>query len=553
MQGHEKSIGGKSSGLEFQIISVCDNCIVRFAERFYMATKRRKPIAVVDLFAGAGGLGEGFSAFADPTGKRYFENVASIEKDEFSHQTLLLRHFLHTFGSKGFPAEYYDFLDNKMTKDELFELYPENFKHAKNTALKILLGPDNRKSVKKILSNQIGKDNPWVLLGGPPCQAYSLVGRSRMKNDPKFQNDPRHFLYKEYLRTIADHRPSVFIMENVKGLLSSKAGNAKMIDLILDDLKNPSEATGIGKQLRYNLYGLSGDSLPGLAGSPSDFLVKCEKFGIPQGRHRVFIMGIRSDLEAIPTKLIHQEPPTLHQTIGNLPKIRSRVSRSEDTYSTWKKIISGIRKIMRKAGKGSAGLDKKLIAEIIGNIGKFPKSDPSGKSQRYPRPFQTNHQALTFIQDKKLKNLNGHEARSHMASDLVRYFFAANFGKINGYSPKLENFPMEILPDHQNVVGGVDGKKFLDRFRVQLKDRHASTVTSHISKDGHYFIHYDPIQSRSLTVREAARIQTFPDNYKFEGPRTSQYHQVGNAVPVFLSMQIAEIVFKVMEEAHGKS
>src|SRR5690606_5990996 len=130
--------------------------------------------------------------------------------------------------------------------------------------------------------------------------------------------------------------------------------------------------------------------------------------------------------------------------------------------------------------------------------------------------------------DSRLAALDSHEARAHMASDLRRYAFAASFASITGKSPKLADFPEELLPEHQNVELGREGKMFADRFRVQLPDQPSTTITSHISKDGHYFIHYDPLQCRSLTVREAARLQTFPDNYKFEGPRTAQYHQVGN-------------------------
>jgi DNA (cytosine-5)-methyltransferase 1 len=154
-----------------------------------------------------------------------------------------------------------------------------------------------------------------------------------------------------------------------------------------------------------------------------------------------------------------------------------------------------------------------------------------------------------WYHDPKLNGVINHETRGHMGSDLHRYHFMASHAGSKEASLKLEDLPETLLPAHKNVQEAISSKSlFNDRFRVQLKDRPATTITSHISKDGHYFIHYDPKQCRSMTVREAARIQTFPDNYKFEGPRTSQYIQVGNAVPPLLAKQIADIVYNLLED-----
>ena len=133
-----------------------------------------------------------------------------------------------------------------------------------------------------------------------------------------------------------------------------------------------------------------------------------------------------------------------------------------------------------------------------------------------------------------------HQSKSHMKSDLWRYFFSACYSKAHRKSPLLTDYPEILLPNHKNATP--ENTKFLDRFKVQVGDRPASTVTSHISKDGHFFIHHDPAQCRAWSVREAARVQTFPDNYFFEGNRTAQYKQVGNAVPPLLAYQIADVV-----------
>jgi DNA (cytosine-5)-methyltransferase 1 len=129
-----------------------------------------------------------------------------------------------------------------------------------------------------------------------------------------------------------------------------------------------------------------------------------------------------------------------------------------------------------------------------------------------------------------------------MPADLTRYLFAATFAEVTGRAPKAHDFPNKLAPKHSNWRTGI----FSDRFRVQIAERPASTITSHISKDGHYFIHPDPSQCRSLTVREAARLQTFPDDYVFLGNRTEQYVQVGNAVPPYLAKQIASALFAAL-------
>jgi DNA (cytosine-5)-methyltransferase 1 len=131
-----------------------------------------------------------------------------------------------------------------------------------------------------------------------------------------------------------------------------------------------------------------------------------------------------------------------------------------------------------------------------------------------------------------------------MDKDLARYLYATCFADVHKVSPRLSDFPAPLQPDHENASTG----DFADRFRVQIGEQPSTTITSHISKDGHYFIHPDPNQCRSMTVREAARLQTFPDNYYFCGPRTAQCVQVGNAVPPLLAHQIAKSIWSILEQ-----
>lgn len=502
---------------------------------------------VIDIFAGPGGLGEGFAAFNGGGKKPRFLGAVAIERDEFSHQTLLLRHFIRCFRD-GIPDDYYEYLERRIELKELYRRFPAQHAEAAASAVRISLGPENHNQVRKLINQKLSDCRKWVLVGGPPCQAYSLVGRSRMMGNPDFENDERHFLYREYLKIIVDHRPPVFVMENVKGLLSATIDGVPVINKIVSDLSRPKMALRDAPNgLAYRLYSLSEQETPEHEVDPRLFLVRSEEYGVPQARHRMFIVGIRRDVDVRPRQLRPHTAPTVRETIAGLPAIRSSLSRGGDSFAGWLKEISELQSLNIAPQLNGAPYAKAVLSGIKLHLKKDADRPQEQSSLRYPRRRSDRHAALSAMFDPRLKVLTGHESRGHMASDLRRYLYASVFAEVTGRSPKLADFPKALLPDHRNVDLGRTGKMFSDRFRVQLPDEVSTTITSHISKDGHYFIHYDPLQCRSLSVREAARLQTFPDNYRFEGPRTSQYHQVGNAVPPYLAGQIAEIVAEVLD------
>jgi DNA (cytosine-5)-methyltransferase 1 len=506
----------------------------------------KEPYKVIDVFAGPGGLGEGFAALNQGSGKSSFKLALSIEKDPEAHSTLLLRSFYRQFAPGNVPKEYWSYAKGEITKAALFELYPQQTKAASAEAQCIELGKTPHLEVKNLISQRLDGSEKWVLVGGPPCQAYSLVGRARMKkNNPDFEDDVRHLLYKEYLRIIADHRPPVFVMENVKGILSAQHSGANIIESILSDLRKPSAVVSDRKSgLGYKLYSLV-DNKPPEDCDPEDFLVRAELYGIPQARHRMLILGVRDDINITPGILQKSDTTTVAQAIGDLPKIRSRVSKEPDTLELWQKILGSISSAAwyREGRKNSLAETIKKIDSALVEIQK--------------QELKTGAEAMSYTGIPKIFAdwyrhgcglvVTNHAGRSHMRSDLHRYLFASAFAAANGRTAHLKDFPKELLPKHTNVQEGVKNNHFSDRFRAQVGGSPSTTITSHISKDGHYFIHYDSAQCRSLTVREAARLQTFPDSYKFEGGRTSQYHQVGNAVPPLLSMKVAEIVHDILK------
>lgn len=501
-------------------------------------------IPIIDIFAGPGGLGEGFSAFK-PDSKYGFKIALSIEKESFAHQTLTLRSFFRQFQDEEVPEEYYQYLRGELDKEVLFNKFPMEAKLAQDEAWNATLGDPKfpAKNIDAKIDAALKGKGEWVLIGGPPCQAYSLAGRSRMAQEQeRHRSDIKHFLYEEYLRIIKVHKPALFVMENVKGLLSAVVPDEEkgsMFERILEDLKRPG----------YKIYSLSTkpetlkDGIPVYA-EGSDFLIKSEKYGIPQSRHRVILLGIRNDIDVHPDILSEiQKPVSIRKAIGDLPKIRSKISArdSKDSFEAWSKAISEF--------PGINDLGTKLRSIIRAKLKNLTHENTGKLFYRFNNQNINTNPLKEWYFDARIGGACNHEARSHMRSDLHRYFFASCYALLNKKSPSLNEFPEHLYPKHENVTENDGDIIFADRFRVQVKNRPSTTVVSHISKDGHYYIHYDPTQARSLTVREAARLQTFPDNYFFEGPRTSQYQQVGNAVPPLLASKIAVIVYAVMEKA----
>jgi DNA (cytosine-5)-methyltransferase 1 len=506
------------------------------------------PIPIIDLFAGPGGLGEGFSALRFD-GRPVFKIGLSIEKDVEAHRTLELRAFYRQFPDGQIPPDYYQYLGGMISRSALFGAHPVAARHAQKEAWNATLGITSPQEIDLRISEALAGRRNWLLIGGPPCQAYSLVGRSKMigeKGREEYETDHRHFLYREYLRIIADFQPRVFVMENVKGLLSATLNGESTISKILADLQHPIAAIHGPRHRDANVtYRLVSLAVPasGVSGefSPADFIVRAEKYGVPQCRHRLIIVGISERVKGSPGLLTKQTENTVADAIGDLPPLRSGLSKEPDSDAAWCEAVGSIRK--------SPWLCAPQVDADVRRQIKSQLDELSADLERGSDEAKTSRKALRLHSDwfrpDGYKGICNHATRSHIRADLHRYFFLAAFAQVHGRSPLLEEFPKDLLPKHQNVAAALKETKFNDRFRVQVSNRPATTVVSHISKDGHYYIHPDPSQCRSLTVREAARLQTFPDNYFFEGPRTQQYHQVGNAVPPFLAHQIASVVSRL--------
>ncbi|MBX3738960.1 MAG: DNA cytosine methyltransferase [Candidatus Didemnitutus sp.] len=490
-------------------------------------------IPVIDLFAGPGGLNEGFNRTRDVRGRRVFGTVISVECDPFAHRTLELRALFRKLAERGDLDDYLRYTRGEITRDELMRRAGDLAQSAAEEAMQARLGdPAHDREIEARIRRALRRagSGECVLIGGPPCQAYSLVGRARRRNDATFAEDHKHVLYREYLRIVGLFRPAVFLMENVPGLLSAKFQGAGTFDMICADLRSAG----------YTVHAL-GDGAE--SDDPRRFVVRADEHGVPQSRARIFLLGLRADLKLAAAPLMRPDPGVIHtvaDVVSDLPAIRSRLSKGGgDSGPAWAAEIARAFTPRRIAAMEPV-VAGRLAHELSGLRTDLPLGAPHMERARGgPRALRE------WYEDAPCGVLN-HNSRGHMASDLHRYMYWAAYGAVHHRSPTLHDVPAFLLPEHANVGRDPDTMPFGDRFRVQLGKRPSTTVVSHIAKDGHYYIHPSARQCRSLSVREAARLQTFPDSYLFEGPITEQYKQVGNAVPPWLASRLGALVHGIL-------
>ncbi|MEA1961895.1 MAG: DNA cytosine methyltransferase [Bacillota bacterium] len=448
------------------------------------------PNYVIDLFSGAGGLTEGFA-------REGFDIITHIEKDPWACETLRTRVCYHWLKENNRLDIYNNYLrstvsikKNAALKEEIiYSCYPELNNLVKNRVLNKTFGntlenPDTISSGDAIryisnIARQNGVQSISTVIGGPPCQAYSLIGRGRMKEQAS--TDDRNFLFKFYLDIVNEFKPKLFVFENVPGILSAQ--NGQLFPAIREEFDR------IG-------YGF----VSGPNASDQENIINCKDYGVYQPRRRLILFGYR---------------------IADYPQ--------GFTYPDFAQFMVNLDEPMNTANAIS-DLPHLLVGQ--GSDFWYREYDHNRELSRYQSMMREGSPGV----------LN-HFARPHRTDDLEIYALQID-ASLRGEKISYSQLP-ERLQLHKN-----SGKKvFEDRFRVHGSQELPHTIVAHISKDGHYNIHPDPNQRRSLTVREAARIQSFPDNYFFEGPRTAQFVQVGNAVPPLLSHIIAMAVRTELEAA----
>lgn len=451
---------------------------------------------IVDLFAGCGGLSEGFKQAG-------FEIIAQVEMDESACQTLITRHIYHELRAIHRGRVYDDYLRGIISQEVILSENPLIQDLVQHRVIQAQFGREKTDDIvdKIVESTRIhSASRCHVLLGGPPCQPYSVIGRSR---DPfRMSNDERHFLYTYYLEILERLQPDFFVYENVPGLFTAKAKGNGVFRKILSDFSSLHPAYEITPPLLK------------VSDDPGSYVLNAADFGVPQYRKRLILIGYKKSLES------------------SNPETRNLFS------------------LLQNEGTGNRGARLLTVADAISDL---PSLRP-GEGDDAWFGFYTQSGTLKSYERRMRQGSLGvlnHRARKHMAGDLARYRFFIEHQQNGNRAANLIDLVNErpdLAPEHHTK------DKFLDRFKVQWWSKPASTITAHIRKDGHYYIHPDIDQCRSFTVREAARCQSFPDNFKFEGPRTEQFKQVGNAVPPLLASAIARVLIVQLRKIYdGRS
>lgn len=413
-----------------------------------------KKLTFIDLFAGAGGLSEGFI-------RAGYEPIAHVEMDEAACYTLRTRAAYHYLKANDEFDTYLQYLKGEINRETLYSMIPAG---VLNSVINLPIGDDSNPKIYATIESMLGKRKVDLIIGGPPCQAYSLVGRARSKDG--MQSDQRNYLYEQYAMYLAKFKPKMFVFENVLGLKSAGSG------VYLQSMQKLFDKKGYHMKL---------------------FTLEANNFGVLQNRKRVIILGWRKelkismpDLEAIRTESSHK----VKDLFIDLPHL--------------------------KAGEG---LDK-------------------GGKYRKPK--------TSYLDWSGIRNgidiLTQHISRPNTEQDKEIYRIAVEKMQ-EGQRLSYTSLPKR-LRTHKNE------HSFFDRFKVvNAEAEYAQTVVAHIAKDGHYYIHPDIKQNRSITVREAARLQSFPDDFYFEGVkakknRTAAFKQIGNAVPPMMAEAIAKRIIK---------
>ena len=407
-----------------------------------LKTVSKKNYTFVDLFAGCGGLSEGFY-------REGFTALAHVEINHWACETLKtrMRHY-------GYQDAESAVLECDITSDDI---------------------------INRIEQATRGR-RPDVIIGGPPCQAYSTAGRVR--DGKGMANDPRNFLFESYVRILEHFLPKFFVFENVTGILSACVKGKKIFPQVMKALGN-----------KYNLVD-----------DPNILLHNTANFGVPQIRKRIIIMGVRKDISTKKAIDLYNGVAKTHYDPEMDESLRKGLKRFVD------------------------------VKQAIGDLPPVePGADASTEAFNYP----CDNEFLKRIGKKGIHPLFDHIARKHNATDRERFKVMIenkwSFGEMRKKRPDLEH-------DHARL--------FDNSYVVQWWDLPSKTILAHIHKDGFQFIHPDGKQLRSFTVREAARIQSFPDDFVFEGSRGEKFKQIGNAVPVLFAEALAKSIKSNLNEVN---